>query len=103
MGDEGVVLTAQAQGERLELGFVRDGALHTPTPDCFLDGITRRSLITLASEDLGLKVLERSIGRTELYVRYGTPPTRESYDHAATGPGRTRRAPAAAIDRARKE
>ena len=28
--------------------FVRDGVIHTPTPDCFLDGITRRSVMALA-------------------------------------------------------
>ena len=28
-------------------------------------------------------------GRTELYARFGAPPTRETYDHAATGPGRS--------------
>ena len=45
--------------------FVRDGVLHTPTPDCFLDGITRRSVIALA-EAKGLTVVERHIQPEEL-------------------------------------
>ena len=32
--------------------FVKDGKLHTPIPDCFLDGITRRSVMALAREFL---------------------------------------------------
>jgi branched-chain amino acid aminotransferase len=45
--------------------FIKDGVIHTPVPDCFLNGITRQSLIKLA-RSRGFEVIERHIRPEEL-------------------------------------
>ena len=70
--DEAIVLTQDghlAEGSAMNIFMVRDGVLITPpVSDNILEGITRRSVLELAKNELGLSALERSIDRSEIYL-----------------------------------
>src|SRR5690606_18297092 len=70
--DEAIFLTERgyvSEGSAEHIFIVREDTLISPpSTEDNLDGITRRTLIALATEDLGLKFVERSVSRSELYV-----------------------------------
>jgi len=70
--DEALVLTQEGhltEGSAMNIFMVRDGILVTPpVTDNILEGITRRSVMELARNELGLTVVERHIDRTEVYI-----------------------------------
>ena len=70
--DEAIMLSHDghvAEGSAENIFLVRHGALYTPDPSQnVLEGCTRRAVMQIASEMLGLKIIERSIDRGELYA-----------------------------------
>ena len=70
--DEAIMLTQDgdvSEGSGENLFLVSKGVLHTPlVADNNLTGITRDSAIRIATDELGLDVVERRIRRSELYL-----------------------------------
>lgn len=54
-----------AEGTGANIFFVKDNVLHTPIPDCFLNGLTRQTVIERARQR-GVEVVERAIWPNEL-------------------------------------
>jgi branched-chain amino acid aminotransferase len=70
--DEVLVLNQDghvSEGSAANLFVLRNGVWATPPiTDNVLEGITRRTLIQLMRDDLGMQVVERPIDRTEVYL-----------------------------------
>jgi branched-chain amino acid aminotransferase len=70
--DEALVLTQEghvSEGSAMNVFMVKDGTLVTPpVTENILEGITRRSAMELAKNEVGIPVVERPIDRTELYL-----------------------------------
>ena len=49
-----------AEGTGANIFFIKNNDIHTPTPDCFLNGITRQAVIKMATEQ-GFQITERHI------------------------------------------
>lgn len=54
-----------AEATGANIFFVKDGEVHTPAPDCILNGITRQTIIGML-KDMQIKVHERHIEASEL-------------------------------------
>ena len=69
--DEAILLSHDghvAEGSAENIFLVRRGVLFTPDPSQnVLEGVTRRAIMQIARDDLGLEIVERSIDRGELY------------------------------------
>jgi branched-chain amino acid aminotransferase len=68
--DEALLLDPQgfvAEGSGENVFIVRDGVLYTPELSSALDGITRKTVISLAVE-MNIPVVEKQISRDEVYI-----------------------------------
>ncbi len=70
--DEAIVLNQDghvSEGSAENFFMIRNGVAYTPPiTDNILEGITRRTVIMLLRDDLGVEVVERPIDRTEIYL-----------------------------------
>jgi branched-chain amino acid aminotransferase len=70
--DEALVLTQDghvSEGSAMNIFMVREGVMVTPPiTENILEGITRRSVIELVRQEIGMPVVERQIDRTEVYL-----------------------------------
>jgi branched-chain amino acid aminotransferase len=70
--DEALVLTQEghlAEGSAMNFFLVRGGTLVTPpVTENVLEGITRRTVIELAKNELGIPAVERPVDRSEVYI-----------------------------------
>jgi branched-chain amino acid aminotransferase len=70
--DEALVLDQNghvSEGSAMNIFMIRDGVVITPpVTDNILEGITRKSIMELLRDEMGLPVIERSIDRTEVAI-----------------------------------
>lgn len=70
--DDAIVLTNDghvSEGSAANFMLVRNGVVITPPiTDNILEGITRRTVMELLDKEMGVKVVERSVDRSEIYV-----------------------------------
>ena len=69
--DEALLLDTNGyvmEGSGENIFIVRDGTIYTPDLTSALDGITRKTIMTLAKEELGMSIVEKRITRDEVYI-----------------------------------